>query len=363
MVRIRRFVSRHFVTVRAGVIALNKVKLPAPSASDYVSPKGASASSAGIIDLSALVLRRHAGGITNEPNIYDENDGTYAYPTATIPAGIETEIMVWDLGVVRKITLKYKMYGYYCSIRLYRSEDDVTYDLIDKTDYGKAETKTGTVTITARYIKWMCYDPSETSGINFRLYTVDIYDHFYTVDDNLTTKWRPSPANEANAWCQWDTGALRILGGCRIYWGADTAYLPSEYKIQLSEDGTTWVDVVHETSAPPAGAWKEYSWNARYGRYLRLLVITHGSSGTEIYEMDYYSRITDRVAAEHGHGSSIVGEPITFSEGHPKMRFGETYREKTRAKGRAAVAGGLSEVLEYIKALEEEIEFLRGVLV
>jgi len=126
-----------------------------------------------------------------------------------------------------------------------------------------------------------------------------------TKDDNLTTKWRPYPANESGARISWDMGALKICGGCRIYWGSDAAYRPSAYRIQVSEDGTNWTTVYTATSQPASG-WVAYTWPATYCRYICLVVDQHGSSGTEVYEFDYYSRITDRVAAEHGHGSGIT---------------------------------------------------------
>ncbi|GAI34002.1 unnamed protein product, partial [marine sediment metagenome] len=151
------------------------------------------------------------------------------------------------------------------------------------------------------------------------------------IDDNTGTFWMPEPANEAGAWCRCDMGALKICGGCRIYWGAEVAYRPTAYRIEVSENGSTWTTVVTETEAAPASAWKEYSWNARYARYIRMIVDTHGASGTKVYEADYYSRITDRVAAEHGHGSGITPYlKVKHSKGHPAMVRGESLRGKVK---------------------------------
>lgn len=109
----------------------------------------------------------------------------------------------------------------------------------------------------------------------------------YAIDDSTSTKWRPVPANETDAWMTWDTGNMKLLTGCRIYWGADAAYRPTAYRIQTSSDNSSWATVITETEAPPASAWKEYSWDMAEKRYIKLIVDTHGSSGTEIYEMDY----------------------------------------------------------------------------
>ncbi len=178
-------------------------------------------------------------------------------------------------------------------------------------------------------------------------------------DDQLATPWRPNPANESNAWLTSDMGALKICGGCRIYWGADAAYRPTAYRLQVSEDGTTWTTVITDTTAPPASAWKEYSWNARYARYIRLIVDTHGSTGTEIFEVDYYSRITDRVAAEHGHGSGV--EPyleVRYSEGHPPMAFGDTLRERiNRAGDNVKRTPTLGNLINLVEAQNELIGF------
>jgi len=108
-----------------------------------------------------------------------------------------------------------------------------------------------------------------------------------TKDENTATEWRPEPADESGAWCRWDTGALKFCAGCRVYWGADAAYRPTAYRVQISENTTDWTTVVTEAEAAPASAWKEYSWSGQYCRYIKLVVDTHGSSGTEIYEMDW----------------------------------------------------------------------------
>jgi len=179
-------------------------------------------------------------------------------------------------------------------------------------------------------------------------------------DDQLATPWRPNPANETNAWLASDMGALKICGGCRIYWGADAAYRPQAYRIQASEDGETWETVVTETAAAPASAWKEYSWAARYAHYIRLIVDSHGSSGTEVYEVDYYSRLTDRVAAEHGHGSGI--EPyheVRHGEGHPRMAFGETLRQRLKVVDESTrAAPSIAGLAQYVRTQSELIEFL-----
>jgi hypothetical protein len=110
-----------------------------------------------------------------------------------------------------------------------------------------------------------------------------------TVDDNTSTFWIPDPADEAGAWISWDMGSVKYSKGCRIYWGSEAIYRPSEYKLWVSTNGTDWTEVIHETSAPSGGAWKTYEWSAQQIRYFKLSIITHGASGTKVYETDEYS--------------------------------------------------------------------------
>ena len=114
------------------------------------------------------------------------------------------------------------------------------------------------------------------------------------IDDNISSYWQLAASDVT-----FDLGSvLGGVAGCRIYWDSDANYRPQAYKIQASVDGSTWDDVVVSDTQPPAG-WAEYSWIARnQTRYLRILVTTHGSSGTRIHEFDYYQSSIWR----HGHG-------------------------------------------------------------
>ncbi len=123
-----------------------------------------------------------------------------------------------------------------------------------------------------------------------------------TIDDNTNTFWIPYPENEAGAWLKLDLGSIKFIGGCRIYWGSEVEYRPTEYKIYTSPDDSDWTEVIHETGAAPASAWKEYNWYVKYARYIKLIVTTHGASGTKVYEVDEYSTDSDGVVVSHGHG-------------------------------------------------------------
>ncbi|MBA7665194.1 hypothetical protein ES703_73263 [subsurface metagenome] len=123
-----------------------------------------------------------------------------------------------------------------------------------------------------------------------------------TVDENTATAWSPDPINEVGAWISWDAGSLKFIGGCRIYWGSEAAYRPTEYKLYVSANGTDWTEVIHETEAAPASAWKTYQWYVQKAQYIKMIVTTHGASGTKVYEVDEYSTDSDGVIVSHGHG-------------------------------------------------------------
>ena len=117
-----------------------------------------------------------------------------------------------------------------------------------------------------------------------------IRDALNTIDSDLATKWVPYPANEAGAWCRWDMETTKILGGCRIYWGDYENFRPQAYRIQVSSDGENFGTLETETTDPGQG-WKMYFWPAVSNvRYIRLLIDTHGASGTEVYEFGYVTK-------------------------------------------------------------------------
>ncbi|MFN3621936.1 MAG: discoidin domain-containing protein, partial [Nitrososphaerales archaeon] len=87
------------------------------------------------------------------------------------------------------------------------------------------------------------------------------------------------------------------VAGCRILHNSDANYRPQAYKIQGSSDGSTWEDLYTQTTQPQAG-WIEHAWNPKPSiRYLRILITSHGASGTRINEFDYYQSSIWR----HGH--------------------------------------------------------------
>jgi len=154
--------------------------------------------------------------------------------------------------------------------------------------------------ISATYPAGGPWSNEETKDCTIILQATDPIDNLK--DDDTATFWVPDPENEAGAWFKADLGSLKYIGGCRIYWGSEVAYRPTEYKIYTSPDDAVWTEVIHETVAAPASAWKTYNWYVQKARYIKMIVTTHGASGTKVYEVDEYSTDQDGVIVTHGHG-------------------------------------------------------------
>lgn len=115
-------------------------------------------------------------------------------------------------------------------------------------------------------------------------------------NEDTTTQWKPDSGDAAPIWCQVDIGSLMIIGAIRFYCGSSG--VPSSVDVKVSGNGIDW-ETVESGFSPTGSLWNEVTFPARYIRYIRLIV---NSVSDEIYEVQYWNRLTDRVASEHGHG-------------------------------------------------------------
>jgi len=323
---------------------LNRVKLPTPAASDYITPSDASASSFSVYGLiedfedvtdwtgvSGQISTSKEGG---NYSAYIDTDST----SATVRMYKNDPVDLTNINTLRFWwKMWYTIYDGSTSGRLVIDTVN-TFDSADRTVLWEKTYSTGASWLNGK-------ETGIAEGIDVSGYTGNWYIAFEVVvsatntgyhsnaedgitlhnalivdnlaessnapsnsrDDDVATYWSPSPENESGAWCMWDTGTLRILSGCRIYF-PDASYIPASMKLQVSEDGSSWTDVESiDGSAVTAGAWNEFAFNARYARYLRLVVTDYGAAnGVRVSDVDYYSRLVDRVACEHGHGSGVT---------------------------------------------------------
>ncbi len=378
-----------------GVIIIPKgyVKLPEPAVSDYIIPTGASASSdaaaSGSINPYSFSVSSSSGQSTDKSATSDYITFEIS-PQQTVANGVYVEIAATvDTSPINTLSFSYYAQGsdsngntvtsgisleVYLDTTLVASFNGtslLTSASVDLSSYEGYHTLrfrvvngTGsTLGSTSTYVPPLS---GEIYKPNFSGYWIA----FEAIDGHTTNSWKPSSAN-AGEWIQIDAGSNSIIGGARIYWGSN---VPNKYRIQASTDGSTWVDVYTATSSPTANDWTEYSWPAVYARYLRLYLDDQGSNPVEVAEFQYYSRITDRVAAEHGHGSGpepwregaffssfmraiskgtgITPRIAAVRGSHRKKRLNQKINDKKK-KSRLTK----KDILELIEELREYIDF------
>ena len=256
---------------------------------NWETPSAVSVSSE-LENLAGYVSYRDAGGITDEANFYDGDDDTSGYATNNYLENDNRVVIVWDSGTSVSCTIHFKHQAGDGSAPftsyIETSMDNIIW--ITENTAAAGTTQTGDFTATFRWLRWRVLAPAVGgTGNNGLLYTIEgKFGAGNTTDDNTATQWRPNPENEVGAWINWDMGAVNGIKGARIYWGADANYRPSSYRIQTSTDNSSWTPVAYLKAAAPASAWMEYPWSKALARYVRLIIDVHGSSGTEIYEMD-----------------------------------------------------------------------------
>jgi hypothetical protein len=101
------------------------------------------------------------------------------------------------------------------------------------------------------------------------------------VDGNASTRWGSAYADPQ--WIRLDLGAVRSVGRVRLSWEA--AYAKG-YRIQLSDDGTTWTDVF--TTATGDGGVDDVTVSGS-GRYLRVYGTQRATQwGYSLWEAEAY---------------------------------------------------------------------------
>ena len=136
-----------------------------------------------------------------------------------------------------------------------------------------------------------------------------------TTDGNLTTRWAVSRADRprADSWLAVDLGTPTTIDTVSLYWEAAAG---RAYRIQVSDDGSTWTDVAHYPTAVlrSSGGWLEV--DGRAG------LVVRGSANA----------------------LSVVGDLITLSDGPASALLVEGYPGLDVAGTRAAAARPLPSV-------------------
>jgi glucose/arabinose dehydrogenase/PKD repeat protein len=106
----------------------------------------------------------------------------------------------------------------------------------------------------------------------------------YAVDGNLSTRWLTRKASPQ--WIRVDLGSSPTIGRARLRWAAPYGIA---YRIQTSNDGSTWTDVFSTTTGD--GGVDEVTFPARTTRYVRMYGTQSSDSqgGYSLTEFEVYS--------------------------------------------------------------------------
>ncbi|MBD5247566.1 MAG: beta-mannosidase [Barnesiella sp.] len=101
-------------------------------------------------------------------------------------------------------------------------------------------------------------------------------------DGNSHTRW--AAEKRPGEWITIDLGEKMKVGGVRLNWEAAYA---KKYKVQVSENGHWWRDVVNEENGEPGIA--EYFFNEADARYVRMQGVELGNDyGYSLWDFDVY---------------------------------------------------------------------------
>ncbi|MBA7475960.1 hypothetical protein ES707_11335 [subsurface metagenome] len=250
-------------------IPIDHVKLPLPEGSDYIveSVVPTEETPASVTVEQSTIIQT---GIADIPNIYDASDATKAQYSEGI--AFDGPLISWDLGQIYKsLYLSVKLGGYNTDgiSRLEMSLDGeswTTFATITGTLDTEETTSLGEIVSDVRHLRWWGVGPG--SGRRQALYYLRIAEVYYVAT--------PTPT---------------IAAGLKITFGASQTVTPA-----ISTNGTEYTDL-----EPLTGITSVWTFPAQYVQKVRWCA-TDLPTGT----LSLYERITDRVAAEHGHGSGIV---------------------------------------------------------
>ncbi|MET3566969.1 chondroitin AC lyase [Leifsonia sp. 563] len=130
-------------------------------------------------------------------------------------------------------------------------------------------------------------------------------------DGNATTRWIADRTGSPDtSWLQVDLGSVRKIGAARLFWEASYA---SQYKIQVSDDGSTWRDAYTTPAAGSDGGTDLVALNAT-GRYVRMQTVKRALTtyGVSVWEFEVFgdSAITTAPASA-GRVNLALGKPTT----------------------------------------------------
>ena len=142
-------------------------------------------------------------------------------------------------------------------------------------------------------------------------------------DDNSSTRW--AAEKRPGEWITIDLGEKMKVGGVRLNWEAAYA---RKYKVQVSEEGHWWRDVVNEENGEPGIA--EYFFHEADARYVRMQGVELGNDyGYSLWDFDVYGPEKASEGLDNTHfinlrlndnDGTLISEN-TYWRGHDRKNF------------------------------------------
>ena len=162
------------------------------------------------------------------------------------------------------------------------------------------------------------------------------------VDGRLNSRWASEYADPQ--FITVDLGEVRDIARIVLVWEA--AY-GKEYKLQVSDDGATWTDLVHETAGD--GGQDDHLVTAR-GRYVRMEGLKRGTEwGYSLWEFWVFDRAgaplpepdaTGDVTAPADLRPDLIVSKVAWVEDPPNKDEGVTFRAVIANQGATAAMPG-----------------------
>lgn len=133
-------------------------------------------------------------------------------------------------------------------------------------------------------------------------------------DGDQTTRW--SGNNADSAWAQVDLGSVQPVATVRLRWEAAFA---KKYRIQLSDDGTTWRDAYLTPDAGSDGGVDTIVLEGESARFVRMQTIQRALDyGPSLWEFEVFAdtAVADAPAGQSGRVNLALDRPATADSVH-----------------------------------------------
>lgn len=301
-------------------------------------------------------------------------DAWWAKPSQAVDGALDTrwsasasqeDWITVDLGLKKeifKVELLWTSYAYGKEYKIQISDDGVNFtDLIHVTN-GKGTTATFEMPVGTygRYVRMQGIqnNGSAYSMFEFNVYCEQVEGLLYSTGKQATTShydaWWAVPGkvtdgvadDESNRWAasaspnDWitiDLGVVKEITIAEFIW-TPYAYA-KEFKIQVSDDGEAFTDVMHVTGGGSGTARYELPANT-FGRYVRMQGIAYGNlEGYSLYEFNVYITIPEELPS--------ALENISLNKAEMTLKISDDYRtsyDQLRAYTQPLNANDIAEI-------------------